>query len=76
VTVVRPSQLQHPFADALWHQIIDDDADDAEDADDEPRPEAQELDEDLFDAPSEDDLYHDSDDWSGVDDPDDENEAA
>lgn len=119
VTVVRPSQLQHPFADAMWHQIVDDDDDDepelerrsslpstgaaggtarsAKSSGDLQRGPAEHpmsntppdessaavddydenlLDEDLFDAPSDDDLFRDSDDWSGLDGPDDENEAA
>lgn len=113
VTVVRPGQLQHPFADALWHQIVDDDDDEPQferrisppldmatrdaarspkSSPDRPRdasgrpestsspvessPEADFFDEDYFEAASEESLFHDSDDWSGIDGPDDENEAA
>lgn len=116
MTVVRPGQLQHPFADALWHQIVDDDDDDEPEYEGRSSPPTKDgargrarsdkssrdhqrgpaepntppdkssadaenyeeihFEDDLFDAPSEENLFRDSDDWSDLDGPDDENEAA
>ncbi|MGH7140298.1 MAG: ATP-binding protein, partial [Pirellulales bacterium] len=80
VSVVRGKQLQHPFADASWHELIDDDDDDPmivtdESPDDEPFPD----DEPPFDATDAetwpDETLFQEPDWDTLGD-DDEIEAA
>lgn len=80
VSVVRGKQLQHPFADTSWHELVDDDDDDPmivtdESPDDEPFPDAEPP----FDVPADetwpDETLLPEPDWDTHSD-DDEIEAA
>lgn len=82
VSIVRGNQLQNPFADTSWHELVDEDEDDPIIVTDESDDDDEADDEALFgsanaaEAWPDETLFDGPDDWQASDDDGDEFEAA